>query len=177
MIPGRMMVRKGLTMATRCVLLTGAAALALLVGGQTTAWAQDREEGGFYVSARGGFNWNEGQRLVGQRNDFLARDDTHNGWAVGGAIGYDLNPLRFEIEYLHRNNDLQIVTVTNDGGLAGELGLRVAAGHGLDYPNVAPVAAIPEVEELNIGHAIIARAIFCGMDRAVRDMLAAMGAG
>ncbi len=125
------MVRKGLTMATRCVLLTGAAALALLVGGQTTAWAQDREEGGFYVSARGGFNWNEGQRLVGQRNDFLARDDTHNGWAVGGAIGYDLNPLRFEIEYLHRNNDLQIVTVTNDGGLAGELGLVTANG-----PNV-----------------------------------------
>lgn len=50
--------------------------------------------------------------------------------------------------------------------------LKVAAGHGLDYPNVAPVAAIPEVEELNIGHAIISRAVFVGMDRAVRDMLA-----
>jgi pyridoxine 5-phosphate synthase len=50
-------------------------------------------------------------------------------------------------------------------------GLRVAAGHGLDYPNVGPVAGIPEVEELNIGHAIIARAVFVGLDRAVRDML------
>jgi pyridoxine 5-phosphate synthase len=52
------------------------------------------------------------------------------------------------------------------------LGLHVAAGHGLDYPNVAPVAAIPGIEELNIGHAIIARAIFVGLERAVRDMLA-----
>jgi pyridoxine 5-phosphate synthase len=52
------------------------------------------------------------------------------------------------------------------------LGLKVAAGHGLDYPNVAPVAAIPGVEELNIGHSIIARALFVGLDRAVRDMLA-----
>lgn len=52
------------------------------------------------------------------------------------------------------------------------LGLRVAAGHGLDYPNVGPVAAIPGIEELNIGHAIIARAVLTGLDRAVRDMLA-----
>jgi pyridoxine 5-phosphate synthase len=52
------------------------------------------------------------------------------------------------------------------------LGLHVAAGHGLDYPNVEAVALIPGIEELNIGHAIIARAVFVGLDRAVRDMLA-----
>lgn len=52
------------------------------------------------------------------------------------------------------------------------LGMHVAAGHGLDYPNVSRVAAIPGIEELNIGHAIIARALFVGLDRAVRDMLA-----
>jgi pyridoxine 5-phosphate synthase len=52
------------------------------------------------------------------------------------------------------------------------LELHVAAGHGLDYPNVAPVCAIPGIEELNIGHAIVARAVFVGLDRAVRDMLA-----
>ncbi len=51
------------------------------------------------------------------------------------------------------------------------LGLHVAAGHGLDYNNVATVAAIPGVEELNIGHALIARAVFVGLDRAVRDMI------
>ena len=55
------------------------------------------------------------------------------------------------------------------------LGMSVHAGHGLNYHNVKPVADIPQVEELNIGHAILARAIFVGMDRAVRDMLHAMG--
>jgi len=59
--------------------------------------------------------------------------------------------------------------------LASSLGLAVAAGHGLDYHNVGPVAAIPEVEELNIGHSIVARAAITGMDRAVTDMLRAMG--
>lgn len=50
--------------------------------------------------------------------------------------------------------------------------LKVAAGHGLDYPNVKPVAQIEEIEELNIGHSIISRAVFVGLERAVRDMLA-----
>jgi pyridoxine 5-phosphate synthase len=53
---------------------------------------------------------------------------------------------------------------------AHELGLRVNAGHGLDYDNVAPVAGLPHVEELNIGFAIIARAVFTGVDEAVRTM-------
>jgi pyridoxine 5-phosphate synthase len=52
------------------------------------------------------------------------------------------------------------------------LELHVAAGHGLDYPNVSGVVAIPGIEELNIGHAIVARAVLVGLDRAVRDMLA-----
>lgn len=55
---------------------------------------------------------------------------------------------------------------------ATDLGLRVAAGHGLDYPNVEPVAALPGVEELNIGHSIIARAALVGLDEAVRDLIA-----
>jgi pyridoxine 5-phosphate synthase len=54
--------------------------------------------------------------------------------------------------------------------LAASLGLTVNAGHGLNYHNTAPVAAIAEIVELNIGHAIIARAIFDGLARAVRDM-------
>jgi len=55
--------------------------------------------------------------------------------------------------------------------LARDLGLRVGAGHGLTYQNVTPVAAIPEVEELNIGHSIVGRASLVGMDRAIREML------
>lgn len=53
---------------------------------------------------------------------------------------------------------------------AHELGLVVNAGHGLHYHNVQPVAAIPELVELNIGHAIIGRAVFSGLSEAVREM-------
>ncbi len=51
-----------------------------------------------------------------------------------------------------------------------ELGLVINAGHGLNYLNVKPVAAIPQIVELNIGHAIIARAVFSGLGEAVREM-------
>jgi pyridoxine 5-phosphate synthase len=60
--------------------------------------------------------------------------------------------------------------------LGASLGLRVHAGHGLHYHNVLPVAAIPEILELNIGHAIIARAVFDGLEVAVRDMKALLAA-
>jgi len=53
---------------------------------------------------------------------------------------------------------------------AHELGLRVNAGHGLDYDNVLPIALLPHVEELNIGYAIICRAVYVGLDQAVREM-------
>ncbi|WP_341886494.1 pyridoxine 5'-phosphate synthase [Synechococcus sp. UW140] len=53
-----------------------------------------------------------------------------------------------------------------------EMGLRVNAGHGLTYQNVEPVAAIPGIEELNIGHTIIARALAVGLEQAVRQMKA-----
>jgi len=53
---------------------------------------------------------------------------------------------------------------------AAKLGLRVAAGHGLDYWNVQPVAGIDEITELNIGYAIVCRAVLTGLERAVRDM-------
>lgn len=54
------------------------------------------------------------------------------------------------------------------------LGLRINAGHGLTYWNVYPVASLPGVEELNIGHSIISRAVLVGLDRAVREMKLAM---
>ena len=53
---------------------------------------------------------------------------------------------------------------------AHSLGLKVNAGHGLNYFNVKPIAAIEEIIELNIGHAVIARAVIDGLDKAVRDM-------
>ncbi len=59
---------------------------------------------------------------------------------------------------------------------AARLGLAVHAGHGLTVANVGPVAAIPEIEELNIGHSIVSQAVFLGMDGAVRAMRVAMDA-
>ncbi|MHC4380464.1 MAG: pyridoxine 5'-phosphate synthase, partial [Planctomycetota bacterium] len=67
-----------------------------------------------------------------------------------------------------RENELKrLETAAN---YAHELGLRVNAGHGLDYDNVLPVAQLPWVEELNIGYAIVCRAMYVGMDQAVREM-------
>ena len=59
---------------------------------------------------------------------------------------------------------------------AADMGLFVHAGHGLTYLNVAPVTAIPEIEELNIGHSIVSRAVMVGIGQAVREMRKAMGA-
>jgi pyridoxine 5-phosphate synthase len=58
---------------------------------------------------------------------------------------------------------------------ARSIGLRVNAGHGLDLSNVGPVAAIEGIEELNIGFAIVARAVFVGVEEAIKEMLAAIG--
>jgi pyridoxine 5-phosphate synthase len=60
--------------------------------------------------------------------------------------------------------------------LALQCGLRINAGHGLDYDNVGPIAELPRVEELSIGHALVARALFVGARKATRDMLERMGA-
>jgi pyridoxine 5-phosphate synthase len=70
--------------------------------------------------------------------------------------------------------DEELARLQRAAARGAELGLHVAAGHGLDYGNVGAVAAIREIEELNIGHAIIARAVLVGMDRAVREMRAAI---
>lgn len=58
--------------------------------------------------------------------------------------------------------------------VAAREGLKVAAGHGLTYRNVGPIARIADIEEFNIGHNIIARAALVGLDRAVREMIAAI---
>jgi pyridoxine 5-phosphate synthase len=61
--------------------------------------------------------------------------------------------------------------------LGRKLGLAVHAGHGLDYQNVAEIAAMSEIVELNIGHSIVARAVLVGMERAVREMAETMRVG
>ena len=74
-----------------------------------------------------------------------------------------------------KDREREFVKITEAAKLAGSLGLRVGAGHGLNYVNVRKIARIPEVEELNIGHSIISRAVLVGMERAVREMKALIG--
>jgi len=72
-----------------------------------------------------------------------------------------------------KNNNSQnkyLEELRKAAGLAGSLGIKVFAGHGLDYNNVCRVADIEGIEELNIGHSIIARAVFIGLGRAVKEM-------
>jgi pyridoxine 5-phosphate synthase len=71
-----------------------------------------------------------------------------------------------------RERDRELARVVAAARAAAGLGLGVAAGHGLNYRNVAPVAAIREIEEFNIGHAIVAQAVLVGLERAIRDMKA-----
>lgn len=73
-------------------------------------------------------------------------------------------------ESLHRVND-EMERIRSMAVAANKLGLGVSAGHGLNYQNVREIASIPQIEELNIGHAIIARAAMTGLERAVKDML------
>lgn len=68
----------------------------------------------------------------------------------------------------------ELARLTDGIKYANSIGLKVNAGHGLNYFNVKPIAAIEEIIELNIGHAIIARAAIDGLDKAIRDMKALM---
>lgn len=70
--------------------------------------------------------------------------------------------------------DAELTKIREAAVFAASIGLRVAAGHGINYNNVEPLKAIAEIEELNIGHAIVARAVLVGFERAVREMLDAM---
>ena len=79
--------------------------------------------------------------------------------------------------YAHAPADPAALAALRDAAVLGaSLGLAVHAGHGLTMGNVGPVAAIPEIEELNIGHHVVARAVFVGLDVAVRELRATMDA-
>jgi pyridoxine 5-phosphate synthase len=77
--------------------------------------------------------------------------------------------------YAHRSSDPAALQALRAAARRGaEIGIAVHAGHGLTVRNVGPVAAIPEIEELNIGHSIVSRAVFVGLDAAVHEKRAPM---
>lgn len=67
--------------------------------------------------------------------------------------------------------DMQLERLRAAAGFAHDLGLKINAGHGLNYRNLKPVAMIDEIEEFSIGHSLIGHAVFVGMERAVKEMI------
>ena len=65
----------------------------------------------------------------------------------------------------------ELLRIQKASKYASDMGLRVFAGHGLNYDNVKAIVAIPEVEELNIGHFIVAQSVYVGMENAVKQMI------
>ncbi len=89
-----------------------------------------------------------------------------------GATFVELHTGRYCDAPTARQRENEFRLIEQSAELAFESGLRVNAGHGLDYLTTARIAALPTIEELSIGHAVISRAIFVGLDQAVREMLA-----
>ncbi len=73
-----------------------------------------------------------------------------------------------------KNRERELDRLTDAARLARSLGLRVNGGHGLNYENLRALHRVPFLEELNIGHSIVSRAVFDGLDRSVKEMLALM---
>lgn len=92
--------------------------------------------------------------------------------AATGATLVELHTGQYAQARTIRQRRTRLAQLANAARIATARGFSVAAGHGLDYRNVGAIARIPEIEELNIGFAIIARAIFVGLEQAVREMTA-----
>jgi len=89
-----------------------------------------------------------------------------------GATFVELHTGRYSDAKTEEEQDTEFRLIEQAAELAFESGLRVNAGHGLDYTNTSSIAAIPTIEELSIGHAVISRAVIVGLDQAVREMIA-----
>ena len=90
--------------------------------------------------------------------------------AVSGADAVELHTGEYANAVSPAAASAEIEKLTSAAKKAKESGLAVHAGHGLTYENVTPVARIEAIEELNIGHSIVSRAVLVGLERAVREM-------
>jgi len=94
-----------------------------------------------------------------------------------GVHAIEIQTARYSEARTPRQRAAELEALRDGTLLARECGLHVHMGHGLDYTNVQAVAALQGVEELNIGHSIVSRAVLIGMERAVRDMKEAIYQG
>jgi pyridoxine 5-phosphate synthase len=146
---------------------------------QVTLVPERREE----ITTEGGLDITSNPGRIGNAIDALS--------GAGIRVSLFIDPTRAAVEqskklgvpaielhtgsYAHRADAEDTIDALRDAARRGaDLGLAVHAGHGLTVRNVGPVAAIPEIEELNIGHSIVSRAMFVGLDRAVKEMRDAM---
>lgn len=93
---------------------------------------------------------------------------------VRAAAAVGANFIELHTGRYARHGKVELKKLIAAAELAHQLGLRVNAGHGLNYQNTAAIRAVPHLETLNTGHAIISRAVFVGLRQAVREMLAIM---
>jgi pyridoxine 5-phosphate synthase len=89
---------------------------------------------------------------------------------VLGANAIEIQTARYSEAKTHADRQQELAALREATEFARQIGLHVHMGHGLNYVNVQSIAQIPGVEELNIGHSIVSRAVLVGMDRAVREM-------
>lgn len=89
-----------------------------------------------------------------------------------GAQAVEIHTGRYADAVDEAETRAELDRIVDAAALAAKLGLEALAGHGLDYRNVGPVARIPELAELNIGHSIVSRAVVAGVGLAVREMAA-----
>jgi len=138
------------------------------------------------VTTEGGLNLARGQRhLAAVIERFKARkivvslfidpdEQTTRQAAELGADAVEFNTGRYCLARPGRQRITELKKIIAMRELAGGLGLATHAGHGLNLSNVGPIAAIPNLDELNIGHAIVARAVMVGFAQAVGEMIEAM---
>lgn len=88
-----------------------------------------------------------------------------------GADLIEIHTGKYANEYKTNKFNELVKEIKDSAIFAKNLGLRVAAGHGLNYENTAPIAQIKEIDELSIGHSVISRSIFTGINQATKDML------
>ena len=131
-------------------------------------------EGGLDVASRVEFVTDFVKPLVaaGVTVSLFIDADKHQVQAAAktGAQFIELHTGRYSQAFGLENEELEFVNLKESAALAGSLGLKVNAGHGLTYENVYRMKQIPQLIELNIGHNIIARAVFDGLEKAVKDM-------
>jgi pyridoxine 5-phosphate synthase len=115
-------------------------------------------------------------RAVGTRCSLFI-DPEPDAVARSRDLGADAIELHTGRYAHHPKDDSTLRALVDSAAQAAKLGLAVHAGHGLTVRNVGSVAAIPEIEELNIGHSIVSRSVFVGIAEAVREMRKAMQEG